>query len=108
MEIDFETWKKLVEGAKITKVELERPNSLFFEFDTGMVCYVYSEKPLEFNYNWLEGYEFLSKKATELHVRKMIREIEAEEVKRQIREKHLTKKHSGKSATIHTNNYVEP
>ena len=63
MEIDFETWKQFVEWAKIITVKLVRPNSLFIEFDTGMVCYVYASTPLAFDFSWLEGYEFLSKEA---------------------------------------------
>jgi hypothetical protein len=71
METDFENWKKLVEGAKIMRVELKLPGSLYFEFDTGMVCYVFSEKPLEFDYNWLEGYKFPSDKSLGIHVKKI-------------------------------------
>jgi len=94
MEIDFETWKKLVEGAQVTKVELRRPNSLYFEFDTGMACYVCSEKPLEFDYNWLKGYEFLSEKALRIHVKRIKENIEAEQAKKQVNEKHWVKRRS--------------
>jgi len=77
MEIDFETWKKLVEGAKIISVELKLPGSLFLEFDTGMVSYVYSEKPLKFDFNWMEGYEFLSQEALKMYLTNMTKKITA-------------------------------
>lgn len=73
MEIDFETWKKLVEDAKITKVKLMRPNSIFIEFDTGMLCYLYASTPLKFDFNWLEGYGFLSNKALEIYMEDMLK-----------------------------------
>jgi len=79
MELDFETWKRLVEGAKIIKVELRRPCSLFFEFDTGMVSYVCSEKPLQFDFNWMQGYEFLSRKALGIYLKRMMERFEAEQ-----------------------------
>ena len=91
MEIDFETWKKFVEGAKITRVELKLPNSLYFEFDTGMACYVFSENPLEFDYNWLKGYEFLADKALRIHMKRIMENIEAEEAKKEVNEKHWVK-----------------
>jgi len=94
MEIDFETWKKFVEGAKIIRVELRRANSLFFEFDTGMVCYVCSEKPLEFDYNWLKGYEFLSDKALRIHVERIKENIGVEQAKKQASEKYGVKRRS--------------
>lgn len=77
MEIDFETWKKLVEGAKIISVELKLPGSLFFEFDTGMVSYVYSENPLKFDFNWMEGYEFLSQETLKMYLTNMTKKIAA-------------------------------
>lgn len=88
MEIDFETWKKFVKDAKITKVELKLPESLYIEFDNGMVSYVYSEKPLQFDFNWLNGYEFLSKKALNIYIRKMMKKFETERKKKTIKEKH--------------------
>lgn len=71
MEIDFETWKQFVERAKIITVKLVRPNSLFIEFDTGMVCYVCASTSLAFDFNWLEGYEFLSKEALKKYMNQM-------------------------------------
>jgi hypothetical protein len=79
MELDFETWKKLVEGAKIIKVERKLPGSLFFEFDNGMVSYVYSEKPLKFDFNWMEGYEFLSQEALKIYLTNMTKKIVTKE-----------------------------
>jgi len=86
MEIDFQTWKKFVEGAKITSVELKSPNSLYFEFDTGMVCYIYSDKPLQFDYNWLMKDTFLSDIATLMHVKKLMLDMEVKEMKWQVDE----------------------
>jgi|YelNatPaOPRAMG01_1025707.scaffolds.fasta_scaffold35706_4 hypothetical protein len=79
MELDFETWKKLVEGAKIIKVERKLPGSLFFEFDTGMASYVYSEKPLNFDFNWMEGYEFLSQEALKIYLTDMTKKMMAKD-----------------------------
>jgi hypothetical protein len=86
MELDFETWKKLVEGAKIIKVELKLPSSLFFEFDTGMASYVYSEKPFKFDFNWMKGYEFLSQEALKIYLTDMTRKMTAKE-KHQIKQR---------------------
>ena len=94
MEIDFETWKKFVEGAKITRIELKLPNSLYFEFDTGMVSYVYSEKPFQFDFNWMEGYEFLSREALDIYIKRMRESSEADQRKKMVKEKHWIKKHS--------------
>ena len=93
MELDFETWKKLVEGAKIIKVELRSSGSLFFEFDTGMVSYVFSEKPLEFDFNWMRGYEFLSEKALGIYLKRMMERFEAEQREKTVKEKHWIKKY---------------
>jgi hypothetical protein len=75
MEIDFETWKQLVEQAKILTVKLVQPNSLSIEFDTGMVCYVSADTPLKFDFNWLEGYEFLAKPAIKIYIENMRKRI---------------------------------
>ncbi|MEM3765826.1 MAG: hypothetical protein QXU46_02220 [Candidatus Bathyarchaeia archaeon] len=92
MELDFETWKRLVEGAKIIKVELRRPGSLFFEFDTGMVSYVASEKPLQFDFNWMQGYEFLSRKALDIYLKRIMERFEAEQREKTVKEKHWIKR----------------
>jgi hypothetical protein len=86
MNVDFETWKKFVEDAKITRVELKLPNSLYFEFDTGMVNHVCSEKPLKFDFKWMEGYEFLRKKAFDIYIKRMRENSEADQGKRIVRE----------------------
>ncbi|MEM3612651.1 MAG: hypothetical protein QW090_04770 [Candidatus Bathyarchaeia archaeon] len=96
MKLDFETWKKLVEGAKIIKVELRRPGSLFFEFDTGMVSYVCSEKPLQFDFNWMQGYEFLSRKALGIYLKRMMERFEAEQREKTVKEEHWIKRRSSK------------
>ncbi|MEM2704133.1 MAG: hypothetical protein QXK18_04425 [Candidatus Bathyarchaeia archaeon] len=96
MELDFETWKRLVEGAKIIKVELRRPGSLFFEFDTGMVSYVCSEKPLQFDFNWMQGYEFLSRKALGIYLKRMMERFEAEQREKTVKEEHWIKRRSSK------------
>jgi len=71
MEIDFETWKQLVEGAKVITAKLVQPNSLYIEFDTGMACYVAADTPLEFDFNWLEGFEFVAKPALKIYMESM-------------------------------------
>jgi hypothetical protein len=62
--------KKLVEGSKMVSVELKPQGSLFFMLDNGMVSYVYSEKPLKFDFNWMKGYEFLCQEALKITARK--------------------------------------
>jgi len=86
MEIDFQTWKKFVGGAKITSVELKSTNSLYFEFDTGMVSRIYSEKPLQFDFNWMEGYEFLSREALDIYIKRMSESSEADQSKKMAKE----------------------
>jgi len=98
MEIDFETWKRFVENAKITKVE-KFPGSLYFEFDTGMVSHIYSEKPLQFDFNWKEGYEFLGSKALDIYIKRMRECFENEQMRKIVREQHWIKKHSKKTHT---------
>ena len=88
MKIDFETWKKFVEGAKIMKVELKPSNSLYFEFDTGMVSRVQSEKQLQLDFKWLKGYEFLSKKALDIYLKRIMGSFQAEQIKKMVKEKH--------------------
>ena len=100
MELDFETWKKLVEGAKIIKVERKLPGSLFFEFDTGMVSYVYSEKPLKFDFNWIKGYEFLSQEALKIYLTNMTKKIMAKE-KPQVKQRPKRGKQQHKKKTNH-------
>ncbi|MEM3697094.1 MAG: hypothetical protein QXQ94_06295 [Candidatus Bathyarchaeia archaeon] len=80
--------KGLLKAPKIIKVELRRPNSLFFEFDTGMVSYVCSEKPLQFDFNWMQGYEFLSRKALGICLKRMMEHSKAEQRKKIVKEKH--------------------
>jgi len=80
MDVDFETWKQLVTGAKVTKVIQEYPNQLFLEFDTGMVCRISADqdKPLKFDYNWLQGFEFLMSRAGAIHVKNAMENLTRE------------------------------
>ncbi|MEM3759595.1 MAG: hypothetical protein QXZ02_00625 [Candidatus Bathyarchaeia archaeon] len=61
-----------------------------------MVSYVCSEKPLRFDFNWVQGYEFLSNKALDIYLERMMEHFEAEQREKTVKEKHWIKRYSRK------------
>jgi hypothetical protein len=53
-----------------------------------MVSRVQSEKQLQLDFKWLKGYEFLSKKALDIYLKRIMESFQAEQIKKMVKEKH--------------------